>query len=408
MSGTLRLLVPLAWRNLWRNPRRTSITLIVVAVGMWSILIFGVMLNAFAASTKQQALRVLTGEGQIHASGYLDSPGAARTIEFPHGGLLSILNSPRVTGWAARVRVPAVVESEYRARAVTLVGADPASELRVSDLPRNIASGRYLADQSDPSIVIGRDLALHLRTRLGKRIIVSVPARDGHLAQAGLTIVGLFTAAKPTEDEFVFIGRATAQNMLGIGNAVSEVSFDATDEDALPKLVESIRHVAVGDDVKSWMDLSPIAYAIEQFSETDTAIWLLIMFALMAIGIVNTQLMAVFERTREFGLLRALGMRPAMVLLQVTLESAYLVGLGVLAGVAATELTLLPFRGGLDLGSFATGAEMVGVGRVLHPNLLVDDALRFSLIVWLLGIAAGYWPARRASRTEPATAMAQR
>jgi ABC-type lipoprotein release transport system permease subunit len=248
---------------------------------------------------------------------------------------------------------------------------------------------------------------LRLKTRLGKRIIVMAQAADGHLAEASFSIVGLFDATRPAEDEYVFTGLSTAQSLLGINGDISEISFNPAPEEPLDQIVDGLRRVAPSLDVEPWTLFAPLAYTMETFSQSYIAIWLMVMFTLMAIGIVNTQLMAVFERTREFGLLQALGMRPRLILLQVTLESALLVGAGVVAGVGLTLVALVPIRNGLDLGFLAAGAEMYGAGRVLHPMFDALDAARFCLIVWLLGIAASFWPARTASRSDPVAAMGQ-
>ena len=407
MIGRLSLLGPLAWRNLWRNPRRTLITLMVVAIGVWSILSFDVLLKAFADSSREATLRLLTGEAQIHAPGYLDDPDISHSMAAPGSALLAALNGPDVAGWAARVRIPAVIQSEYRTRAVTLLGVAPAGERKVSDLPGQVTWGRYLVGPDDRGLVIGRDLADQLKTRLGKRVIVMAEAADGHLAETGYVVVGLFDGTKAAQDAFAFTGLAAAQSSLGLGSRVSEISLFAGPGETPGTVVAALRKAALGLDVQTWMQLSPLAYTIETFSQSYTAIWLMIMFVLMAIGVVNTQLMAVFERTREFGLLQALGMRPGLILLQVTVESALLIGLGVIAGIGLMLLTLAPFRHGLDLGFLAPGAEMAGVGRVLHPRLDLLDAVRFSLIVWALGVVTALWPAHVAARADPAVAMSE-
>jgi ABC-type lipoprotein release transport system permease subunit len=400
-------LLPMAWRNLWRNPRRTIITLVVVMVGVWSILMFDVMLQAWVESSRDANLRLLTGEGQIHAAGYLDDPGVAFRMPAPNGALLAALNSPLVSAWSARVRIPAVMQSEYRTRALALLGVSPSAETRVSDLPTEIVEGRYLGSDADDGIVIGRDLAQRLKTRLGKRVIVFAQAADGRLAEASFTIVGLFGGSVPAQDQFAFTGLRRAQSLLGIGGEISEISFDAAKTVALDEVVAALRRAAPAQSVEPWTVLAPLARVMEQFSQSYIFIWLAVMFVLMAIGIVNTQLMAVFERSREFGLLQALGMRPGLIVLQVTLESALLIGFGVAAGIALMLLTLAPFGNGFDLGFLAAGSEMYGAGRVLHPHLDALDAARFSLIVWLLGIGAALWPARRAASTGPVSAMAQ-
>jgi ABC-type lipoprotein release transport system permease subunit len=403
--GKVAAIVPLAWRNLWRNPRRSLITFMVIAVGVWSILCFDVLMKAFAASSLEETLHLLTGDGQIHAPGYLDDPGLDHSIAAPAGALLTALGGPGVSAWAERVRVPAIIQSEYRTRAVTLMGVDPASERKMSELPSAMLAGRYLTGSNGVGVVIGADLAKRLKTRLGKRVIVMTQAADGRLAEVGLPIVGLFGNTEPVQDEYVFIGLGEAQATLGLAGKVSEVSFEVAQPAELEGVTAALRRAAPGLDVQDWKTLSPLAYTIDTYSRSYTAIWLAVMFVLMAIGIVNTQLMAVFERTREFGLMQALGMRPGMIVLQVLAESALLIAVGVAAGVVLMVITLAPFAGGLDLGHLAAGAEMAGVGEVLHPKLEIGDVVGFSLIVWALGVATTLWPARAAAGASPVAAM---
>ncbi|MDE2072462.1 MAG: ABC transporter permease [Alphaproteobacteria bacterium] len=403
--GGFRFLLPLAWRSLWRNPRRTFITMLVVCVGLWSVLTFAVLLRAWSASSRDVAIRTITGEGQIHAQGYLDDPTVAHRLPPPDAGLMAVLNGGAVSAYSARVRLSAIVQSEYKTLPVTLVGVQPAHERQISVLPAQITAGHYLSGPDDVGIVLGSNLARRLKTRVGKRVVVMVQAADGHLAERAFQVVGLFAGPRTAEDEFVFTGLKTAQRFTGIGSDLSEIAFDVSNDAALPGVLAALERAVPGADVQSWKTLEPLSYAVSTFFDQFVLMWLWIIFLLMGFGIVNTQLMAVLERTREFGLLQALGMRPRLVLLEVALESVFLVGLGVALGAVAALATVSAFPKGIDLGFLARGAELAGAGHILYPVIVPSDFVTYSLMVWVLGVLATLWPARRASKVSPVEAM---
>jgi len=407
MITRARLLMPLAWRNLWRNPRRTIITVLVVSVGLWSILTLAVVLGALSTSSRDTTLKLMTGQGQIHAAGYRDDPTVAHRMPPPNTSLARMLHSPAVQSFAARVRVSAIVQSEYKTLPVTLAGVVPADERKISVIPSQVTIGRYLDGAGDNVIVLGRDLAERLKTRVGKRVVVMTQNANGQLAERAFRVAGLFAGSRRAEDEFIFTGIQTAQAFTGIGNDISEISFETTSDAALPGLITALHQIAPNLDVQSWKELAPLPYAVSAYVDLILVIWLGIAVSLVTSGIVNTQLMAVFERTREFGLLQALGMRPRLVLVEVAMESMWLNTLGIAVGLAAAIASVRAFPNGLELGFLARGAEIFGGSHLLHLHINLGDFVLYSLIIWVLGVAATLWPARRASKVSPVEAMSR-
>ncbi len=406
MMETFRILAPLAWRNLWRNPRRTVITLIVVSVGLYSILFFAALIEAWADASRDRALNVMTGSGQIHTQGYADDPTIGQVFPQAGGELLAYLEGPEISGWAPRVRVPAVVQSEYRTMPLTLIGVNPTGEKAISIVPDGIVEGAYLSGPDDPTIFLGQSMVDRLKTRLGKRVIILAQNSDGTLAEQSFEVGGIYDGFSEIEDMLGFAGLETVQTLLGAEGQLSEIAYRVTDEARLDQVGHDLGQIIPELDVQSWKDLSPMAAMAEESMGVAVFIWLWVMFILMAFGIINTQLMAVFERVHEFGLLQALGMRPRMILLIVTLESSILVGIGTLMGIAGAVATIQAMSGGLDISFLAEGAAMAGVGQVLYLKLDWGQLIELSIIVWLLSVAVTYWPARKASKFSPVEAMA--
>lgn len=404
--NTLQFLLPLAWRNLWRNKRRTVIILAAISVGVWAIVFFKAFLAAWLASSLRESIITLTGHGQIHAPRYLDDPSIEHRLSTPTQPLLTLLNSPVVTVWSQRVRVPAVLMSAHATAPTTLVGIVPERERGLSFIASTTFKGNYLSSAQDKGILLGAKLAERLETGLGKRVVLMSQAVDGSITERGFPIRGIFTASQEaTETAWVFIGIHTAQQMLKMNQDFSEIAFILRDIQQLPTFLPQLQQVAPTLDVAAWQTLQPLTQALFQMSEGVTGLLVIIMFIAMAFGIVNTLLMAVFERVRELGLLQALGMRPRLILGQVLLESALLIGLGVLSGIILGSATILAFHSGIDLSRFASAVAYWGAEQVLYLQLDYGDLLFIGGLVWLLGIMVSCYPAWQATQYTPVIAM---
>jgi ABC-type lipoprotein release transport system permease subunit len=297
---------------------------------------------------------------------------------------------------------------------LVLVGveADPVSSpehiLLANLIENEWRAGRNLESPADIGLLIGRELAERLETRLGWRVVLMSEGADNELAERGFPIVGIFEAEpEAMETGYVFTGRAVAQQMLRMGEAVSEIALLAPERGQVDALLPRLRAAAPGLDVRSWTEVEPLLVLTEEVSGVILVIWYVVVFTAMSFGLINTLLMAVFERTREFGLFQALGMRPRQIVGQVLAEALILIGIGLVLGNIAAALTLEWLERGLDLSAFAEGFELAGYSPVLYPSVDAGDVLAANLLVFVLGLAASLYPAWRAARHVPVRALAQ-
>ena len=401
----VKILFPFAWRNLWRNKRRTFITLAVVAMGVWSILAFNAVLRAWSDSTLTGSLKNMTADAQIHAPGYRDNPDIQHSFPQPTGKLSKDLDSKPITAWAPRVRTPAIIQSEYKTLPVTLVGIDPQREVNVSFIADAHIQGRSLKDAMDDGVLLGRHLAALLKTRVGKRIVIMANDAHGKLQQRGARVIGIYAAEPRMEDAYLFTGLQPAQQFLHADGLLSEIALMTATQQDLNPVLQQLRRAAPQLDIADWAQLQPMTKGLHDIIESFIYVWLLVMFVLIAIGVVNTQLMAVFERTREFGLLQALGFRPGWVMLEVVLEAVQIIGFGVLVGAVSAFLTVHAMQGGISLGGLSAGANFLGIERVLYPRLSSTEFFITVAVIWGLGVLTALWPARRAAKFNAIDAM---
>ena len=400
----------IAWRNIWRNPRRTAVILIAVVIGVWSMIFLGALMRGIIQGMIHNGIDTLTGHIQIHQDHYPSDPSIDNSIEDP-AIIAKALDQtlPEGSHWVSRVRVNGIVSNARHNSSVTLVGIDPDKEIAVSFIGSAVTEGRYLEDNDKNAILIGQALAKRFETGLGRKLILMTQDKTGQIASKAFRIAGIFQAEmEATEKAYVFVTRETAQTSLKMGTAVSEISALLPSPDQAGQTARTLAAALEGRQltVRSWLETLPLLQAYLQIYDSFILIWFVVVFVAMGFGILNTTLMAVFERMREFGLLKALGMRPLRIVKGILMEALMILLVGLIIGNALGLLSCLALSvNGIDLSALAQGMEYAGMSRVIFPQVLAKDLLSANIVVLVLGILVCLYPAIKAARFTPVEAM---
>ena len=404
---SIGILSMLAWRNLWRNHRRTIVMLSAITIGVWAMIFMTALTRGMVNDMVRDGLRALPGHVQVHHPEFRNDPSIMNLIPIADSTLTEAFSQAGFDGWASRVKVPAIISSERESRGVTVIGVDPELERSLDAIGSNIAAGRNLEDRNDGGVVIGRKLADTLDTELGKRIVLMSQDPDNEIADRGYRVVGLFEAnLEQQEEAFVFAGKSTLQKMLRIEDQVSEVAVMAPDYRDVEGTARRVAELTGGNvEVLPWQQLDTYLGSMLNVMDGFVLVWMIVIFLALSFGLVNTLVMAVFERVREIGLMLALGMRPANILGQIIVESTLLLIIGLILGNTLAWATVQPLKGGIDISAVAQGMEMFGAAAILYPALELKDAITANVVVLVLGFFASLSPAWRASRYDPIEAI---
>jgi ABC-type lipoprotein release transport system permease subunit len=399
----------LAWRNLWRNHRRTMIMLLAITVGVWAMIFMTALMRGMVDQMVEDGINTLPGLVQVHHPDFRDDPSIENSMPEPDARMLQALESPAVTGWTRRIRVPAMISSERDSRGVTLLGVDPAGEIALGFDPGTLVEGRFLEGPADKGLVVGKKMLERLETDLGKRVVVMSQDPENNIADRGFRIVGVYEAKlSGLEEIYVYAGLSTVQALLGIEGQISEIAVAGQDYRNMDDLLMQVS-AGVNEDLEvlSWLELDAYLGAMLGVMDGFVLVWVVVIFLALSFGLVNTIMMSVFERVREIGLMMALGMKPNAILYQILLESLMLLVLGLLAGNILAIATIIPIQDGIDISAVSEGVEMMGASSVLYPALKLKDMVLANSVVILLGIITSLLPAWRASQYRPVEAIAK-
>ncbi|GAB4181475.1 MAG: ABC transporter permease [Geothermobacteraceae bacterium] len=403
------MLLATAWRNLWRNRRRTQLTLSAMVVSssllMLALGVFSGMMDDMLTS----ATRQYHGHIVISKTGYQVERDLYATF-VPRQVLKRLKSDPALLGAAPRLRGFALASGTSDSRPVELLGIEPDAEAGVTTLLSKGIDETTLPMISGPQALIGRGLARRLNLGIGDKLVVFTQAADGSLANDLLSVAGIFATGDSRQDNgLVLCPLPWLQQFLVLPDQVHEIALNIRTPIAAEQVADRLAaHLPAGLEAVDWGQLLPeMREAIASF-DVSRMIIVAILYAATALGILNTLFMSVLERTREFGVLAALGLRPNRIRLLILYEAGLLgfigLGLGTVLGLALTGLMATI---GIDLSGTLTPITYGG-GTILprlHARFDPENILIPALALLAVSLLAALLPARRAARLKPVEAL---
>jgi ABC-type lipoprotein release transport system permease subunit len=400
----------IALRNLLRNPRSSAITAGGTAFGLAAFVFLFGYFDGFGEGLIENSTRYLTGHAQLERPGFRRDLAPELALERPDALLQALRSAPEVVGAAPRIQVQALASSASKSEGIVLLGVDPEAERSVTHIHRTVLEGKALDGGSDRDILIGRELAGKLGVRLGEKFVVIAQAADGELGTAAYRVSGVFATESASFDGAVaFVTLPAAQSLLALGTGVSTINLRLRDRLALdavlPRLQASLNDASLA--LVPWQQLLPQVDEMVRLNRVIGNIVLAIAFVVIGIAIMNTVFMAVAERTREFGVMMALGTRPGAIRRMVLYETVVLMLVASAAGYGLGAALVLYFgRRGIDLSGFFEGYSAIpGLTGIVHPVLLAERILPPGIVLFVAVVLVSLVPAGRAASMDPVRAI---
>ena len=402
-------LVRMAWRNVWRNWRRTIIAVVAISLGLILLLIFDGMMGGAEQAMYGNVVKLQGGNVQIHATGYREKANRMPLLPLADAEAVvqRALAQPQVVGASRRINTGGMVSSHEGTFPVGIIGIEPEAEAPVGLLAENIAGGRYLTAQDEDQLLIGQALADQLEVTVGDRVTLVGRATHEQMRSRTMTVVGVYDLGIPeVEKAMVYVSLAEAQSLFDLREQATEVVIALQSMGQEEPVVAALLAELPGYEVDPWYVTDPTTKQTMEMEKEIMSLFGLVILLIAGVGILNLLLMAVFERTREIGILAAMGMKRWETLVLFLMEGTYIGLLGAVVGCVVGGLINLYFG---QVGLPWAAAEYSELTALLGDHIYFDVGfgllLNRGLTVVIIAALAALYPAWQASRREPAEAL---
>lgn len=401
----MKLLLQISWRNIWRHPARSGVLLGAIIAGMWA----GILVSSLTNGMMEQRFNNLIEESMTHVQVHHPEFLMEREPELfiPESDELAdyLGNIKQVKSFTARTLSGGMIQSPQTTAGVQIKGVRVDWERATTTFHENMTKGEYLDSEVRNAVVIGEELAEKLDMEIGNRVVLTFQAVDGDLTSAAFNITGLFrTASAQLDEQQVFVRSSDLSELIAGERVYHEFAIILHNADSSEVVASSINEKFSGMKAETWYQLSPELRYIADFGNSMTFYVMLVIMLALAFGILNTMLMAIFERMRELGMLMAVGMSKGRVFLMIMFESIMLTCTGAISGMLLAYFTVSRLgETGVDMA--ALGGESLsefGYDTMVYPVITSADFMSIAILVVATVLISAVYPSFKALRINPA------
>lgn len=403
----MSLIWKLASRNILRNKKRSFLTILLISISLTALIFTDGFMIGMSQNMIKSATRLYSGDAQIHHPDFLQTYDSE--FRFILSDLVETLQrEPEVSAVTARTLSPGMISSSLNVSSVQVVGINPETEKNVSKIVSSVVTGNYLTGQSDTEIMIGYLLAEKLELDLNDRVVLSIPQlTQSDISQELFRVSGIFRFNSKIMDEgMVFLSLKKSQQLMLARDTVQEVAFNFVDPQQAQNsdLPLWAKYSDTNQQARGWTEIMPQLSSMLGMLDYSLLIVGMILFVIASLGVINAMFMSIYERTWEFGVIKAVGTTPGMIFRLIMLEGFILamisVVIGIVLGLLANYLVAI---NGVDYSQMDfSGVTIVEpVKTIIRPIQYIE----LPILVVILTLAACIYPAVFAARLVPTEAL---
>ncbi|MBI2982333.1 MAG: ABC transporter permease [Deltaproteobacteria bacterium] len=406
----MRILIRLSLRNIFRHKKRSLITLAAIAVGLGALIFMRSFMHGAHIQMVRNVTRTLTSDAQIVPAALENFYNTNGAIEDPEPIREMLRSDPRVVAYSERVIGGGMISSEKKSMATFIIGFDPGQEEKIGTR-REVTLGRPLAAGDEQGVVLGEKMRQILGAEIGESIVLTAQDFYGSLTGERFTLLGTFeTGNDQVDNSMVILLKSSAQRLLSFEQRISKFALKIDPDSLNEEVVQDLRAKIGNSNLKvvTWQNLIPMIAQMIQFQNGMSFIIMAIVLSVVAAGILNTLMMSIVERIREFGLMMALGTTPSRIILLIVFESFFLSISGAFGGLLlGAGLAFYFGHVGINLTRFVSALSNLMIGSHVFPRFDLYYSIIFLVVVLLSNLLVSLYPAWKAGRLVPLDAMRQ-